>query len=121
MPWAGRMQLTEGTALDHNSSEQMQIVPSKRKMEIVPLKIFRSKREKLNAKKIAELPKRTRAVQDRRKGHQRIQLPNPKLLTAATSTAASPPSQEYNLPGSEPSRRVSPEGSVYEVDDEDVL
>ena len=75
----------------------------------------------LIAKKNPEVSKGTRAVQDRRKGHQRIQLPNPKLLTAATSTVVFPPSQEDNLPGSEPSRRVSPEGWVYEVDDEDVL
>ncbi len=141
MPWTGRMRLTDGTALDYNSSEQMQVVLSKREMQIVPSKIVPSKivpskivpskivpskivpskRKILTAKEIVEPPKRTKVVQDRRKGYQRIQLPNPKLLTASTSTAASPPSQEYDLPGSELSRRVSPEGRVYEVDDGDVL
>ncbi len=56
MPWTGRIQLTDGTALDHNSSEQMQIVPSR---------IFTSKREMLTAKRLQGYPnaqKRCRIV-----------------------------------------------------------
>lgn len=127
LPWTGRMQLMDGSAVDQNSSEQTQMVLSKREMQIVP-----SKRKKLIAEEsgqelskriraVQEPSERTKAIQDRRKGYQRNELRSPKLLTVTTSAAASHPSQEYDLPGSETSTQVSPEGRFYEVDDEHEL
>ena len=121
------MQLMDGSAVNQNSSEQTQMVLSKQEMQIIPSMrkrlITKESRQKVSKRtRAVQVPSaRTKAIQDRRKGYQRNELRSPKLLTATTSAAASPPAQESDLPGSETSARVSPEGRFYEVYDEDEL
>jgi len=123
LPWTAWPQLTDGTASGHSPSQQMQILQPQQQLQIAaPEQTVTMKRRKKIAEGIRQEPSlRIKALQSRAKAHPRMEQPQGKLLTAASSSPALPLVQEHGHPDSEPSGRLSPKGQVYEVDDEDEI